>query len=247
MRAVIIEDEFNSAQALETMLKAYCPNVTIEATYESVADARRNLPANLPDIIFLDIKLTDGIGFEVLEQIDYSSTQIIFTTAYNEFALKAIKFSALDYLLKPISLRELISSVEKAQRQLQKKADADRVKLLMQNINSNHKFTQIALPTGTGYNFIEIKDIIRFEAEGSYTNVYYLPKEKTLVTKQLKEFEHLLEHETFFRTHHSHLVNLKHIKKYVKGTGGYLVMNDGSTADVAARRKEELLKVLNIH
>lgn len=247
INAIIVEDEHHSVEALKSILLEYCPQVKVYGVFDSVHTTALELIRQSPDLIFLDIKLTDGYSLELLDKINHERTSIIFITAYDEFAIKAIKFSALDYLLKPINIKELIQAVDKAQKHVKLHDDFTRVNFLMNNISNNGKFTQIALPTNTGFNFIEIKNIIRLEADGSYTNVYYLPKEKVLVTRPLKEYEQLLQHENFFRTHHSHLVNLLHIKKYVKGTGGYLVMSDGSSVDVAARRKEDLLKVLHIH
>jgi len=242
--AAIVEDEYNSSEILKGLLQKYCPGINILNVYTNIKDAEAGLNQRMPHILFLDIKLSRDYSFDLLERIDYHQTQIIFTTAYDEFALKAIKFSAMDYLLKPLNIKDVVAAVEKAKTLIQHSEEMIKVKILLNNIKNDGQYAQIALPTSTGYVFIETKKIIRLEADGSYTNVFYSPGNKIMVTRQLKEYDDMLSDRRFFRVHHSHLVNLDHIKEYIRGSGGYLLLSDGSKVDVATRRKEELLKAL---
>jgi len=247
MDAVILEDEKHSAEALRTMLTDYCPEVNLTGVYHSVADGIKALQQNPPQLLFLDIMLKGGTGFDVLLCLKEHQFQVIFTTAYDEFALKAIRFSALDFLLKPISLKELRESVQKAVNFSVRYQTSTKINHLLHNMAGKEKLKQISLPTLTGYNFVEISSIVRFEAAGSYTKVFFTNGEELMLSHNLKFFEDLLGSENFFRAHHSYLINLNLIKKYVKGSGGYVVMKDGSKVDIASRRKEDLLKALDIH
>jgi two-component system, LytTR family, response regulator len=245
--AAIVEDEYNSSEILKTLLQEYCEDINVLDVYTNIKDAERGLKQKMPQILFLDVKLSRDYSFDLLERIDYHQTQLIFTTAYNEYALNAIKLSALDYLLKPLNIKDLVAAVEKAKIRIQKEEDFLKVKTLLNNVKSDEAQSQIALPTSTGFVFIETKKIIRFEADGSYTNVFYSPGNKIMVTRQLKEYDEMLSDRRFFRVHHSHLVNLDHVKEYVRGSGGYLLLSDGSKVDVATRRKDELLKALSAY
>jgi len=247
MNTVIMEDESHSAEALKTMLTDYCPEVNITGMYHTVADGVRALQQNPVPLVFLDIMLKDGTGFDILRQLKHHNFHVVFTTAYDEFALKAIKFSALDYLLKPISLKELCESVQKAIRISSDSQLNRNINHLLLNMTGKEKLKQISLPTLSGYTFVEIGSIVRFEADGSYTKVFFTNGEEMTLSHHLKYFEDLLESENFFRVHHSDLINLNLIRKYVKGSGGYIVMRDGSKVDIAIRRKEDLLKALDIH
>ena len=249
MITAIVEDELPNSTALKLMLKEYCPAIKSMEVFDSLQTAIDGINKLKPDLIFLDIMLGNQNGFDLIEFLPQPAPKIIFTTAYDAYALRAFKVSAVDYLLKPINIKELQIAVHKASNAINNNSDQQKsLQTIKSNIYSgNGRLNKLALPTMEGHIFTELDNVVRFEASGSYTNVYLISKEKIMVSRQLKEYEHLLEHENFFRTHHAHLVNLKHIKKYVKGKGGYLVMSDGGTADVAMRRKEDLLKVLNIH
>lgn len=245
MLTVIVEDEEPNSSALSSMLHEYCPSVKNLAVFTNIKEAENGIIKLKPDLIFLDIVLGNENGFDLLKTLPDPLPKIIFTTAFNEYALRAIKVSAVDYLLKPISIKELQDAVEKAARAIDHNKHLHAFK---QNIfSSNNKLHKIALPTSDGHIFAEISDIISLKADGSYTHINLVKKQSILVSKQLKEYEYMLDGENFFRVHHSHIVNVEHIAKYIRGSGGYLVMSDGSTIDVAMRRKEDLLQRLRIH
>lgn len=248
INAVIVEDEERNASVLQSMLSEYCPQVKLLDLFDSVKTALKGIPEKQPQLVFMDIMLGDGNAFDILSKLEERNFEVIFITAYDKFAIKAIKFCALDYLVKPISIVDLQDAVNKYVNKETKQNEPKRYDELLQNIKSGEgKLQRISLPTLEGYLFYDLKDIIRLDADGSYTNVHLCSKEKILVSRQLKEFESLLDSDGFFRVHHSHLINLSHIKKYVKGSGGYVVMNDGEHVEVASRRKEDFLKAMHAH
>jgi len=248
MKAIIVENETGSASVLRTMLQNYCPGVNVMEDITSASDAIEKLPVLDPDLIFFDIDLGDGDAFDVLKQINGNAPPIIFTTAFNAYAIQAFKFSAVDYLLKPINIRELQSAVERARNLFDYKTQARKMEALMKNlVDCDFQFGKVTLPTMEGFVFADIKNIIRLEADGSYTRFYFSDKTQLMVSHNLKEYEELFSAHHFFRVHHSHIINLNHIKKYVKSNGGYVVMDDGSQVDVASRRKESLMKVLGFN
>ena len=214
----------------------------------TVKSALADIDELKPELVFMDIMLSDGNAFDLLSQLNERNFEIIFTTAHDEFAIKAIKFSALDYIVKPVGIEDLKEAVRKAQLKSASQTKAQRYDVLLQNIKTHSgKLQRIALPTQEGHSMIDVKDIVRFEADGSYTNVYLSTKEKIMVSKPIKDFETLLTDEDFFRVHHSHLINLMHLKRYVKGSGGQAIMSDGLSVEVALRRKEDFLKSIHIH
>ncbi|MEZ5199374.1 MAG: LytTR family DNA-binding domain-containing protein [Bacteroidales bacterium] len=239
IKAIIIDDEQESRNTISNILKNYCKNVTVIAQAENVKQGLEVISAQRPDVIFLDIQMPDGSGFDLLEKINRMDFEIIFVTAFDQFALKAIKFSALDYILKPVDPQQLLDAVEKINKQ---PSDIDiisqKIHTLVRNKNG---FERITLPTFEGFKFINIKDIIRCEADNNYTHFFLNSGEKILVTKTLKEFDDTLSGMDFIRIHQSHLVNTKFVDRYVKGDGGYIVMADGSEVEVSRRRKEEFL------
>lgn len=249
MNTIIIEDEQQSAESLKSMLTDYCPEIKLSGIYYTISDGLKVLSQNKTELVFLDVMLRDGTGFDLLSHFTRHYFRVVFTAAYDQYALKAIKFSAVDYLLKPINVKELREAVKKAKEVIPRSHDNGYINHLTPIADEKEKLRQIALPTLHGYNFVEIKNIIRFEADGSYTKVFLLNDEmdQILLSHNLKFFEELLQSERFFRAHHSHLINLNQIKKYMKGTGGYVVMKDGSTVNIASRRREDLLMALEIH
>ncbi len=245
IKAIIIDDEENGRETLLFSLKEVCPEVEVVAQADSAISGLKAIEQHKPDLVFLDIEMPYGTGFDLLQNISKIDFEIIFTTAYDQYAIKAFKFSAIDYLLKPINLMELKSAVEKVQKRQAARESELKYELLKDNMEEKESsFHRIALPTNDGLEFMEIKDIIRLEASGNYTMFYMAGGKKIIVGKTLKEYEELLEEHNFFRTHKSHLINLQYLKKYIKGTGGIVVMSDDSEIEVAKRRKEAFLDKL---
>ena len=245
MNAVIIDDEKRSRESLELLVKDYCPQVNVLEMAESVETGVEAVKKHKPDLLFLDIELQDGTGFDLLEKVSGNNFYVIFTTAFENYALRALKLSAVDYLLKPINADELAAAVKKAGDIIEKTHQESNFQLLLQNLQSNTGMHKIALPTSEGLTFINVHDIIRCQADGSYTHFFFKSQKKLLVSKKIKEYEELLSPYNFVRVHHSHLVNLDEVTKYVRGDGGYVVMSDGETVYVSKRKKEDFMSALN--
>jgi len=247
--ALIVDDEEKNREALAKMIDQFCHDVTIIGKAASVAEAKTCIAELKPQLVLLDIEMPGGDGFSLLEEYENPDFDVIFTTAHAAYAIKAIKFAALDYLLKPINLNELKTAVEKAITNIQEKGSGANLNKKLEVLRQNRQkkdfdFTKIALPTLDGIDFYDVDDILRCEADRAYCK-FYLSNGKTIVvSKSLKEFEELLSECNFFRVHKSNMVNLKHIKKYYKGKGGYVVLADDTHVDVSVRRKEELMNIL---
>ena len=240
IRAIIIDDEQESRNTIANILNKYCKNITVAGEAENVQDALALILKEKPDVVFLDIRMPDGTGFDLLEKIPEVNFRVIFVSAHDQYALRAIKVSALDYILKPVDPQQLIDAVDKMKEpDNELNTIALKINTLLRNKNG---FERITLPTFEGFKFINIKDIIRCEADNNYTFFYLNTGEKILVTKTLKEYDETLSGVDFIRVHQSHLVNVKFIDRYIKGDGGSIVMADGSEVEVSRRRKEEFLK-----
>jgi len=248
LKAIIIDDEARSRKALQIALSDYCPSVQIAAIAETAENGIEAIIKHKPDIVFLDVQMPGMSGFDLLAHFPEINFDIVFITAHDHYAIKAIRFSALDYLLKPIQIDELMAAVKKAEEKKNNRHTNWQYRSLYENVRSSHNPSgSIAVPTSDGLLFIKTDNIIRCEAEGNYVIIYQTGKEKMLITKNLGDIESMLDAKEFFRLHNSHLVNLSHIKKYVKGDGGYVIMSDNSIVDVARRKKEEFMQMLNIH
>ena len=240
IRAIIIDDEQDSRSTIFNILQNYCTHIMVAGQAANVQEGLKLIREESPDVVFLDIQMPDGTGFDLLEKLPEIKFQVIFITAYDQYALKAIKFSALDYILKPVDPHQLVEAVGKIRTE---RVDFDemnkKINILLRNRNS---FERITLPTFEGYKFVNIKDIVRCEADSNYTDFYLNSGEKVVVTRTLKEYEDNLSGMDFIRVHQSHMVNLKYIDRYIKGDGGTIVMMDGSEVEVSRRRKEEFLR-----
>jgi two-component system, LytTR family, response regulator len=232
--AVIIDDEQNGRLALREKLKLFCPEVEVVAEAENGIHGLEIIKKHEPEIIFLDVEMPEMNGFEMLTQLTERKAHVIFTTAYNQYAIKAIKHAAFDYLLKPIDIEELMLTVKKI---WDNNLPEERKKI----INSNKSFTKLAIATIDGLHFIPIADIIRLEAESNYTTFYMQGGTKFLSSRSLIEYEELLNDHNFFRCHHSHIINLNFVSKYMKNDGGEIVMSDGAHVDISRRKKKEFL------
>lgn len=244
LRIAIVDDEPKARKNLVDLLIANCPNIVITAEASSVEEACQVLSSQPLDLVLLDIELQDGTGFDLLDQIAGLKLNVIFTTAYNEFAIRAFRYNALDYLLKPIHPDELIASIQKA-REKNALVGLSRKIAMLQESKSDHFFDNITLPTSDGPVFTRTKEIVRLESYGNYTFLYMINGERHLASRNLKEFEEILPRSHFFRPHQSHMVNTTFVKKLMKEDGGYAVMHDGNKVPVARRRKEAFFEVLN--
>lgn len=243
LRSFIVEDEKKSRDALVHLLAQNCPEVEIAGFAENVKDAAEALPKVQPDLIFLDVMLPDGSGFDVLEKLHGLQAGLIFTTASEKFAIKAIKYSALDYLLKPIEAAELKAAVQKVVERKNALTTDKNLASLLENIKkSEEQYSKITLPTGNAYEVVAVKDIVRCEANDNYTNIYLAGGKKFLVSGTLKHYEELLPEKDFVRVHHSHLINMNHMLRFLKEDGGYAVMSDGSKVEISRRKKEDFMK-----
>jgi two-component system LytT family response regulator len=244
LRSIIIDDEPYCCDILAAMLEADCPQVKVEAICSNGDEGVQAIRKHNPDVVFLDVEMPKMNGFQMLEQLAAVNFHLIFTTSYDQYALKAIRFSALDYLLKPIDRDELRKAVQKAEQRMHIPM-AQQIEILMQKIKQPlTPVNKIALPTMEGSQMIPIDTIINCESDDNYTKLILKTGKKILVTRSLKEIEESLEQYSFVRVHRSFLVNLNEIEKYIKGEGGYLIMTDGSTVDVSRSRKEILMQKL---
>ncbi|AXY74007.1 DNA-binding response regulator [Paraflavitalea soli] len=242
IRALLIDDEPKNNRILKLMLEEFCPQVKIEGQADNAEDGVTLIRDTGPDLVFLDIEMPYGSGFDLLDKLKPVSFEIIFITAFNNYSLKAIKYSALDYLLKPVNIDELIAAVTKASDKLATRNINARIENLLYNLKRPQQGLQkIALPSKEGYVFVSLTDIIRCEAKSGYTTFFIKDMEKIISSKNIKEYEPLLTDDTFFRIHNSHIVNLNYVKKYHRGRGGFLEMEDGAMIEVATRRKDELM------
>ncbi|MDP4261869.1 MAG: LytTR family DNA-binding domain-containing protein [Bacteroidota bacterium] len=240
--AIIIDDETKGRLALREKLLGYCPQIKVLAEAASGEEAITLIQHHQPQLIFLDIEMPRMNGFEMLNDLPEKNFHIIFTTAYDQYAIKAIKYAAFDYLLKPVDIEELITAISKIDATEINQTNK-QVELLSQNMRLPKKqFSKLAIPTLDGLTFYEINDIIHLEANSNYTTIYLTNKIKITASKTLKDFEELLPEDIFFRTHHSHLINLNYIKRYMKGDGGQIEMQNGNFVDVSRRKKDEFLK-----
>lgn len=246
LTTLIIDDELRGRNVLRELLARYCPEVRVLALCE---DARQGIEAirqHQPDAIFLDIKMPTVNGFEMLEQLGEVTFEIVFVTAYNEFALKAYKYAAFDYLLKPVDPDELRATVERLTLKKQRASLPDRLALLMKTLEEPRKLpTKLSIHGSDGITILPIADIVYLEADGPYTVFFLTNREKVVSSKNLKEYEEILAEHGFFRTHHSYLVGLEHIRKYVR-TDGYVLLTNGHRVDVSKRRKDEFLQRLEL-
>lgn len=244
LRSIIVEDEKHSRETLKQLLAEYCQGVEIIYAAASISEAEMAIKAHHPDLVFLDIELKTGTSFELLESLENINFEIIFTTAFDQYAIRAIKFSSLDYLLKPIDLDELRSAVEKAKLSRGNKAHQQQLELLIDNLKKARP-GRICLATQEGLEFVDTDKIVYCKASGSYTEFILAESKKILVSKHLKEYENLLDKQQFMRVHNSYLINLEEVKKFVKTDGGYIVMNNGDAVSLSKGKREAFLEVMS--
>ena len=246
IRCVLIDDENNSLEMMEWLIKTYCPQVTIEAMCNTSEKGIEAINKFKPDVVFLDIEMPHMNGFDMLEQFYKLFFDVVFCTAYDQFAIRAFKYSALNYLLKPVDPADLQETI----RRLEEKKSSpskEQMELLLQNIRETIKpaVQRIALTTGDGMIFVPVDDIVYCEAESNYTSVALKDGKKVLVSKVLKDIDETLSGSGFYRIHNSFLINLNHIKKYVRGDGGYVIMNNDVTVSISRSRRQEFMELFS--
>lgn len=248
LKAILIDDEKGSLESLAFELREYCPEVEVIAASQDPKEGLRLIQRFSPDLLFLDIEMPGMNGFELLQQLPDETLHVIFVTAYDQFAIRAFDFNAIDYVLKPVRKAKLISAVQKVVERQQPVLDKTGLNALLQNIRvqAHSGLEHIALPTHDGFTMVHINDITHLNAESNYTWVHLVQQKKYLLTKTLKDLEDMLHFPQYFRSHKSHLVNLNHVDKYVRGQGGYLVMKDQTQIPVARAQKLELLRILKL-
>ncbi len=243
-KALVIDDENRTRDLIAKMINSFGLDVVAIPAGESVASGIKAIEEHHPDIVFLDIQMPDGTGFDLLRSIPNKSFEVIFITAHEEFAIKAIKFSALDYILKPVDADELKNAVEKALNSIGSKKEESQFDALQMNIQPNQK-RRLVLKTQESVHVIELDNIIRCEADRNYTSFYLVGGKKILVSKTLKDYETLLSGHNFLRVQQSHLINLDYVARYDKGNGGSVVMKDDSEVPLSPAKRDIFFKILD--
>ena len=241
IKCIVIDDEIKSCESLRILIEEFCENAEVVAQCQNVNDGINAIESLKPDVVFLDIQLQRETGFDLLSRIKTIEFELIFTTAHAEYAVKAFKFSAIDYLLKPVNIDELRNALDKVSKKLNHNI-SERLEQLIYNLKpaAIQKY-KLALPTNDGLVFVKVEDIIYCEADSNYTQIHLINEKKYLVSRTLKEYEEMLTDQDFFRIHNSFLINLNLIKNYIRGEGGYVVMSNGKSLDVSKRKKESFL------
>jgi two-component system LytT family response regulator len=242
LKTIIIDDEQDAVDFISTIISEYCPSLEVVGKAFNIIQGAKIIKDVKPDLVFLDVEMPNGSGFDLLTQFPEKEFEVIFITAFNHYAIKAIKFSAVDYILKPININEFIEAVEKVIRKRSQKGSEsnESLKVLMENLRSPTP-SRLAIPTSDGMEYLNPKEIIRIEADRSYSWFYLSGNRKILVSKHLKEFQELLGDRNFFRSHNSHLINLKYVRKYIRKEGGYIEMNDNSVIPISRSKKDIFL------
>ena len=242
LTTLIIDDEPDAVGFINSIITEYCPELDVVGRAGNVVDGVNEINNKKPDLVFLDVEMPNRTGFDLLAQFPEKNFEVIFITAFNHYAIRAIKFSAVDYILKPININEFIEAVKKV---INKKKDktshgGDAIKILMENLRSAQP-SRLAIPTSDGMEYLNPKDIIRIESDRSYSWFFITGNRKVLVSRHLKEFQDLLGDRSFFRSHNSHLINLRFVKKFIRKEGGYIEMQDGEQIPISRGRKDLFL------
>lgn len=242
-KILIIDDEKPTRELIQHMLESFNLNAEIFTDGENVETGINSIEKIQPDLVLLDIQMPDGNGFDVLKRTQYKKFEVIFITAFQEFAIQAIKFSALDYILKPIDMEELQNAVKRALDSIHDKTDESQIMALQNNIQPHQK-RKIVLKTLESIHIVDIENIIRCEADKNYTSFYLVDGKRILVSRTLKDFDLMLAGHNFFRVQQSHLININYIERYDKHDGGYVVMKDGASVPLSPAKKEQFFQLL---
>lgn len=244
--AILVDDETAGLEALQLAIEKYCPDIAIKGIYNKPEDALAGIRKINPNLVFLDVQMPQMSGFDLLQQLSPINFEVIFVSAHDQYAIKAIRFSALDYLLKPVDVEDLMHAVNRVKDRQSKTMNAFQFQSVLNNIQlKSGRVEKLAVPTLQGIDFFNTQDILYCKAEGSYTQIILKNNQQALVCKNLKDFESLLAESGFFRVHHSYIINLAHVEKYVRGEGGYVVLTENHHVDVSRRKKEEFLGLLD--
>lgn len=247
MKAVIVDDEPKSRDVLQSLLEKYCPDVKVVGQAHDVKSAQELIGIQNPDVVFLDVEMPGGSGFRLLDQFPAATFDVIFVTSYGHYAIPALRYSAVDYLLKPVDIAELKDAVQRAKNRLQSREEINsKLRNLSANLSAEQAGSKkIAVSSASDVKFIKADDIVRMEADSNYTVIYKANGEKIIASRTLKDFEELLfDNPAFIRTHKKHLVNINYVVKFNKNEGGELVLKDGSRIEVSRRKKQEVLEKL---
>jgi len=244
IRCIIVDDEEQSRKNLQTLIKDFCQGVEVAALCETVDQAAEAIRRKEGDLVFLDVQMQRETGFDLFPKVKDLEFDVVFTTAYAEFAIRAFKFSAVDYLLKPIDVGELNDAIDKVRqrRAKGKSVISDQIQMLMQHLQTSAQPLKVALPVTNGLVFVDASEIIYGESSGNYTIIHTKDGRKFTISRTLKDYEDLLRHHHFFRIHHSFLINLKEVKSYTRGEGGTVTLSNGVSLDVSKRKKEAFLE-----
>ncbi|MCF8362853.1 MAG: LytTR family DNA-binding domain-containing protein [Prolixibacteraceae bacterium] len=246
LRTLIIDDEKHIREMLSGIVNEYCSNIRLLGTAKNIAEAEKRIKEWKPDLILLDINLSDGSGFDLLARIEEPAPMVIFITAYNEYAIKAFKFSAVDYIMKPINVEELIEAFKRCEMQKEQDNLSSKLKVLLKNMDGNSsEAKKIVLKTQESIHVVKVTEIVRCLADHNYTEFFLENGKKLIVSHTLKEYELLLNDYDFFRPHQSHLINMNFVSRFDKVDGGALVMSDGSRVPVSKRKRDELLQLFD--
>jgi two-component system LytT family response regulator len=242
LKTVIIDDEPDAVGFITSIIREYCPELEVAGTANNVVEGVNEINSKKPDLLFLDVEMPNGTGFDLLAQFPVKEFDVVFITAFNHYAIKAIKFSAVDYILKPININEFIEAVKRViSKRINKTSRSnDALGILIENLKSAHP-SRLAIPTSDGMEYLNPKDIVRIESDRSYSWFFLAGNRKILVSRHLKEFQDLLGERNFFRPHNSHLINLRFVKKFIRRDGGYIEMQDGTNIPVSRGRKDLFL------
>jgi two-component system, LytTR family, response regulator len=243
IKTILVDDEPGNIITLQELLKNYCPDIVVAGIAENIETAATLIQNEQPDLVMLDIEMPYGNGFDLLEQLSPANFEVIFVTAFDNYAIRAFKYAAIDYILKPVNIGELQEAVEKVQKRLSEKQVNSKIELLLSTIKSGQgEVKKIAFPSGDGLVFEAIENILFIEANGSYTTVHLTSGHKYLVTKKISDIEQVLPSSIFFRVHNSFIINTHKIRKYQKGRGGFVVMENGASIEVSIRKRDEFLE-----
>ena len=243
-KTILVDDEPRGLNSLQKLLQLNCPEVEVMALASSAEDAREKILLLNPQLVFLDIAMPGKTGFDLLRELSRVNFEIIFVTAHNSYAIQAFHFSAVDYLLKPVDEELLVEAVKRAQKRIEEKNSGEHIETLLHNIRQHdtpHKM-KLCIPSVKGFQVIDIQDIIYCEASSNYTNIHFTNRPFICASRPIHEYEELLEDSSFARIHKSYVINLEHVKEYVRGEGGSILLSNGKELEVSRRKKEDFFK-----